>query len=57
MDDTGAECWPEGPGRVHSFPVLMPLLLVGMGASRETDPQGRGVPASALKLENKLQHL
>lgn len=45
-DDTGAGCRPEGPGRVHSLPVPMPLLLVG-----------RGIPASALKLENKLQHV
>lgn len=51
--DPGAEPWSEGLGE-RSFPVPVPPLLVWMGADRETFfPHGRkGVPASALKLEN-----
>lgn len=53
---TGAEHWSEGLGE-GSFPDPVPPLLVGMGAKGETFPQGKGVLALALKLENKLQHL
>lgn len=54
--DAGAEHWSEGLGE-GSLPVPVPPPLVGMGTYGETFPQEKGVPALALKLENKLQHL